>query len=357
MLFNPSLVVVARQSRQLSQTGLAKKMSLNQGHLSKIENGQISPSKDIVEKLSSVLEYPSGFFYQGEQIIGLPMSVHPPKHRKKANVSQRDLEYVHAKTNIRMIHIKKLLQSVDVEAEYPLPHLDPEEYDDDIERIASLLRKTWLIPPGPINNLTAAVEKAGVIVILCDLEGIAIDGLSIFRHGYPAFIFLNKSQPADRMRFTIAHELGHLVMHRTPSPNMEQQANDFASAFLMPKDDIKKYFTSKINLPLLASMKKVWKISMAAIAMRAKTLGVITKDQSTYLWKSISQHGYRLHEPANLDFEYDFPTTLPEILKAHIDQLHYDVAGLSSILELHEHEFRKMYSFQNTGGKFILRAV
>jgi Zn-dependent peptidase ImmA (M78 family) len=85
----------------------------------------------------------------------------------------------------------------------------------------------------------------------------------------------NVEQPADRMRFTLAHELGHLVMHHDqPTQSMEQEANEFASAFLMPARDIRPHFARRVDLRLFAELKPVWRVSMASLLMRARSLGI-----------------------------------------------------------------------------------
>ena len=83
---------------------------------------------------------------------------------------------------------------------------------------------------------------------------------------------LNRNHPADRMRFTLAHELGHIVMHRFPTINMEREADEFAACLLVPTNDIKTYFFAarKVDLRLLAALKPEWRVSMASLLFAAK---------------------------------------------------------------------------------------
>ena len=146
------------------------------------------------------------------------------------------------------------------------------------------------------------------------------------------------------MRFTLAHELGHLVMHRFPTATMEDEANQFASAFLMPAGDAASAFQGRrVTLELLAALKPEWKVSMQALLMRAKALGYIDHNQSRYLWQQMGVKGWRLSEPAELDFEHEKPTVLRSIINAHLGALGYTLGDLCSLIPVHEHEFLKLY--------------
>ncbi len=326
----------------MSQAGLARATGLTQGFLSKVENGLTEPSEDAVQLLVDVLNFPKSFFYQSERTYGLPVSVHP-MYRKKAAVGQHAIENIHAQINVRILHLKKLFKAIEFESKLPLPEFDVDEYGSDIEAISSLLRRTWLIPDGPIDNLTHYLEQAGIIIVNCDFGDISIDGISFQVPDLPPTIFLNQNQPGDRMRLTLGHELGHLVMHRIPVPDMERQAYDFAAAFLMPYKDIMKSFRGKITLSRLAALKPVWKISMQALLMRAKSLGLLTYNQNRYLWMQINKHNIRFREPAELDIPKEKPSIVSDIFNVHLNELGYNLAELSKILHIDESELCRMY--------------
>jgi Zn-dependent peptidase ImmA (M78 family) len=245
------------------------------------------------------------------------------------------------------MHLKRLLKSIDIQPQLPLPEFDIEEYNGDGEAISELIRGMWNIPPGPINDLTGFVENAGILVVLCDFTGLAIDGISLVIPEIPPCIFINSNQPADRMRFTLAHELAHIILHKVPNEDMERQANEFASALLMPARDIKTYLrgNGKANLDRFASLKPIWHVAIQALVMRAKSLDVITDTQHRYLWQQISIRGMRLHEPPELDFPQEVPRLLPKILKTHTTDLGYSVSELAVILCMNDADLRRMYSF------------
>ena len=163
----------------------------------------------------------------------------------------------------------------------------------------------------------------------------------------PPLIVLNTDQPADRRRFTLAHELGHLVMHRFPSPKMEDEANEFASALLKPAGDIRPYFAGRrIDLALLASLKPEWRVAMQALLMRASGLSLLTSQQSRNMWKQISARRLRLREPPELDFAPEIPTVINSMLQVHFEGLGYSVEDVAKMLYVHEWDLRSIYAIE-----------
>lgn len=345
MEFNSGLLIVARESRGMSQSALAKNAEVAQGHLSKIENGIGEPSKEVVNKIAKSLNYPASFFYQPDRVYGLPASVHP-MHRKKASVRKKEIEILHAKTNLVLMHVKRFLKSVEFTSDFELPCYEVDEYGTP-SQIAELIRRMWLAPNGPIDNLTNYIERTGVLVILLDFPNNSISGISINSIETPPCIFLNRVQKADRMRFTLAHEFGHLVMHKFPHAAMEGEANEFASALLMPAQYIKGSLMGNLDFWRLGQLKLVWKVAMQALLYRANTLNTINKFQYQRMWKEFSKRGNRIEEPREYDFPIETPNVFPEMINLHFSQLEYSVSELAQVLRIYEPEFRRLYNIFN----------
>lgn len=347
---NSDMLRLARQRRGFQQSEAARYLGVEQPMLSRYENGLVEAREDVVMKAARIYDFPVEFFNQRDPVYGAPVSVHP-MWRRKADVSMREIDSVVAELNLRVMHIRRFLEGVEVANTSDLPRLDLEEYGDP-ERIAGLVRAHWRVPAGPIKNLTALVEKAGVFVAHSALGRASISGVTFATPGLAPLVVLNSDQPADRARFTLAHELAHLVMHRFPTANMEQEANAFAVAMLMPAGDMRPYFSGrKIDLALLAALKPEWRVSMAALLMRAHKLGHITDNQHVYLWKQISARGYRLREPPELDFEPEPPHLLRQIVQLHFDSLGYTPAELAKFLCVHERELIELYGIGESGNK------
>ncbi len=333
---------LARQRLGVTQKLAAERLKVVQPVLSRYENGIAEPDEDFLGRAALVYKVPVEFFHVREAVFGPPVSVHAML-RGKADVTAREVDAITAELNIRVMQLRRFLEGVDFEPSAELPTMDVEQYGNP-ERIAALVRSHWQVPSGPIKNLTRLVEKAGVVVGLSNFGGAAVSGVTFRVPGRPPIILLNDLQPGDRLRFTLAHELGHLIMHRFPTPDMEKEANDFASAFLMPATEMKPVFSGrKMTLELLASLKPEWRVSMQSLLMRASSLGVLSSNQSRYLWQQISARGWRLREPAELEIVPEVPSVLKSIIRTHLDDLGFSMAELSRLFPLYEEEFAAMY--------------
>lgn len=333
------LIVLARQSRMLTQSDLAKAAGISQAQVSKIENGLDIPDEETVKRLAAALNYRPSFFYQRADVRGFP----PYHHRKRSRLGVKVLDAIHAQLNIRRMHLETLVRSAEIAPPKPLPALDPAQFGYDGEDMARTLREHWMLPRGPIANVVDVVENAGVVVIACNFGTDLLDGLSFRAEGLPPLIFIRSDLPGDRMRFTLVHELAHLVMHFfTPGPDemMEKQADLFAGAFLLPEADIMPYLTG-LSLHKLMLLKQVWGVSMQAILYRAGQLGTIDARQKDSLWRQLSRAGYRKHEPVEIKAEQ--PKLITEIVEVHLDDLGYSVEELSKALHIEVAEFAGDY--------------
>lgn len=342
---NSEMLRLARQRRGFHQTEAAHRLGVEQPLLSRVENGLVEAREELLLRAEKVYEIPRSFFFLTDPVLGAPVSVHP-MWRRKADVTVREMDAIIAELNIRLIHLRRLLEGVDFTHSNNVPTLDVEDYVDP-EQIAALVRAHWRVPSGPIKDLTTLVERAGVLVSHSSLGGTSISGVTFSGPDTPPLIVLNSKQPADRLRYTLAHELGHLVMHRFPSPAMEKETNEFAAALLMPAVDIRPYFKSRrIDLALLASLKPEWKVAMQALLMRASSLECLTKNQAQYLWKQISARRLRLREPPELDFAPEKPTVVATMLRVHRDSMGYSTSDLARLLHMHETDLCAMYPME-----------
>lgn len=344
---NLDMIRLARESRGLNQSELARMLSVSQGKVSKIESGLLEASDDMLSNLSRALDYPEHFFAFDDAVYGAGISgISVLYHRKRQSLSNKIIEKIHAQINIRRIHLARLLKAVELKNNH-FQHYDVDEYDGKVDYIANAVRASWLLPNGPIKNLTKAIEDAGGIVIEFDFGTKSVDAISQWLPDLPPLFFINKNAPGDRLRFSLAHELGHIFMHRTPNPHMEMEADRFAGEFLLPKQEISSSL-NYITLPKLANLKPYWKVSMGAILHRASDLDKITKRQYQYLWVQMGKAGYRLREPAELDIPKEKPTLLQELVNTYRNKLNYSLAELSTLLGMHEHEIKTIYLGQQT---------
>lgn len=167
----------------------------------------------------------------------------------------------------------------------------PEELEDLSTELRYALRQE---AHGPIRNLTAVVERAGVCTVpMVGLEG--IDGLSSWVNGVPV-IGLSPSVPGDRFRLTLGHELAHLTFHKLPGATAEREANRFAGALLFPRDEFHEQMPSRPQLTDFIALKSSWGVSVAALVYRAHELDYVNDQR--YRALQIQMSKWHRNEPA-----------------------------------------------------------
>lgn len=319
--FNYRQLTLAREYRGYSQSELSNAISgLSQPNLSKFEKGFGGLSEEIIEKLINFLDFPRSFFE--EKISNAVESAH---FRKRATITQK--VRLSFDTNIKLIGfvIDKMSESVEF-PDFNFSSFNVEDFSP--EYIAEFTRRKLQIDPTkPISNIFRLLENNGIVIVEFDPKSELFDGVSFITDlGIPVIV-INKRFPNDRKRFTLAHELGHLLMHilcEEPISihrDREDEANKFASEFLMPKRSI---YGSLNNLKLsdLGELKKYWLTSMSSIIRRAKDLGCISQDRYTYLNIELSRRGWKTNEP--FEVSIDEPTIYQVAYKMHKEDLSYD---------------------------------
>jgi Zn-dependent peptidase ImmA (M78 family)/transcriptional regulator with XRE-family HTH domain len=330
--FNSQMLIIAREARGLTQMGLADLTGAAQGTISKVEDGLLIPSEELVLKFEAALGFPRQFFAIRRRIewsnVGIGL------YRRRVAVPSLLLKQCEAKMNIIKLNIAQLLSAAEP-VENGLPCLDVEEHGG-VKKVAKAIRAMFQLPPGPIRNLTEVVEAAGCIIVPFDFGTRKIDACSMFVGDVPV-IFINQLLNAVRYRWTIAHELAHLVMHRIPSDSDEQeeQANRFASELLMPEDEIRPSLLP-ITVDRLARQKLKWRVSMQAILYHAKNMGVIAERQFRYVCMIINKLGYREIEPHDNDIPKESPRLLRELIDMHLQDLSTTTHELAQELSIGE---------------------
>jgi Zn-dependent peptidase ImmA (M78 family)/DNA-binding XRE family transcriptional regulator len=337
---NPYMITTAREVRKLSQTKLSKLLKVTQATISKIEANILEVNEELLEKLSQELNFPKEFFYQ--KLGQAPdLTIRILLHRKRVSLKKAEETFIDGMSKIIDNNISKLLNSLDLDVNVP-QNFTLDDYDTPSD-IAINLRLYWKIPKGPIFNLTEVLEKAGIIIIELEIEDEKFDGVSFISSSGVPIILINKSLSPDRYRFTIAHELGHILMHQKPSPDCEDEANEFASEFLMPEKDIKNELSnlSFYNLPRL---KQLWKVSMSALIVRADRLNQITPSRNKSLQVQISRAGWRKKEPL-YGIPKEKPCLLKKLIDIHFKDLGYSKKDLCKYFAINEDLYNYLYSF------------
>lgn len=345
---NPRILILARESRGYSQSELSKKLKISQGKLSKAEKGEQTINDSIFRELSKQLNYPEQFFYQ--QTPSAPVSHY--YYRKKVTIPKKVMAKMESNIKIFRNNIDTLMESVEL-PDYRIPTFDPS--DDLPEEIARKARYLLKIPDGPIENLTNILERNGILIIKTDLFNEKTDGLSTISDKGTHIIFLNERMPNDRQRFSLAHELGHMIMHFDIPSNpedVEQEADRFATEFLMPKNEIKNSLRN-LNFNKLGDLKRYWKVSMRSLVRRARDLGHLNNQEYRNFQINFSKRGMSKSEPIPLPEEKPF--VLNHIIKLHLNELEYSEDELARVVNLNLEEFKDRFVEEKTTKLKILR--
>ena len=334
------MFTLARESRGLMQSELAEKLKTNQSTVSRIELEQSPLTEEIVEAAHKVLHYPKSFFSQEGEILPSTLS-----YRKRNNVAQKLLMPIEAQINIFRLNAEKIFSKMNISAPI-IPVLDLRELKFPA-KAARILRKKWKIAKGPIDNMTALLEENGIAVIAFDFGTERVDSRTILTKNQHPVIFINKTMQADRQRFSLAYELGHLVMHVFTPPSfdldIQHEANLFAAEFLMPAEDIANDL-KEVTIPKLAELKRKWKISMQALLFRASDLGKITDNQKKYLLEQFNKLNIRRREPVELDVAIEKPTLIRDLISKYRKAQRMSLKEMADFVCLEEDEFLKKYA-------------
>jgi Zn-dependent peptidase ImmA (M78 family)/transcriptional regulator with XRE-family HTH domain len=356
MLIVGEMLTLAREHRGLSQEELARQAGLSQAQVARIEAGMKRDlDEDAGSRLVSALRFPREFFEQDEKLLGFGSSAY--FYRKRATIAAADRKRIHSVVNLMRLATKRMLPHVEILPKRPLPAWSVDDYGYSASKVARALRAYWNLPDGPVQNLTALVESAGVVVISCDFGHKTVDATSLRLAGMPPLIFMNAEVPGDRWRFTLAHELAHLVMHREPHEQMEEEADEFAGEFLVPAAELAPQLAKlpRVQVKDLLAFKRYWKISIQALIFRAEAVGAITESQKKSLFVRVSQLGIRQVEPEPIEREQT--GNFNRMLSTLTDKLHFTLADLSQLLAWNQDDLRTLLPLPGTTPTRHLRVV
>jgi Zn-dependent peptidase ImmA (M78 family)/DNA-binding XRE family transcriptional regulator len=338
---NRNYIILARESRGLNQVEFADKLGMSPANLSKIELGAISLDDSYIPQIAELLSYPVSFFYQDNEINQSFLG-----YRKRQVVSPKLITPIDAQMNIRRLHIEFFLKELQLKPA-DIPTLDVDTIGTP-QQCATELRKAWGITQPIIDNLTKLLESNGIILNAFTFGTDRADSRTILTENNQPIIFTNKSLLGDRLRFSLAYELGHLVMHLNTSPSLDREvgkeANKFAAEFLMPEEDIRPDFEGNITLSTLGELKKKWKVSMQSLLYRADDLGFLSYNQKRYILTQFNQMGIRKREPLEFDVPKETPTLLNALIVKYKAKSKIDNETLAQKLHVNLSEFIDIYS-------------
>lgn len=330
---NFRMIRLARELRGLTQTGLATRAGMPQARVSRIETGQLDAAPEDLTALADVLDLPPPFFMEP----GAPAAA--PMFRKRAIRSVRTMTRIQARLNTAVLIAQRLVDAgieLDPPQHFPEPgHFPP----DEPARAAAELRRDWRLPVGRVENVIAVIEAAAGIVLRADFG--TSDATAAFittpEDGRMWFLINTRETAGDRVRLSLAHELGHAVLHRMlPSHEeslTELEAFTFAAALLLPPDHFDRAVPyDALTLAHARRLKRTFGVSMQAIIRAAFDRGRISRHRYSSLFKQLSARQWRINEPDPQPLEQS--RLWPAVLRVHREEHGYtdnDLAGISRV--------------------------
>ena len=297
-------LIRARKASGMSMSTLAKEIGLSANAIKKYEHGENMPSSGNLLKLSKSLGVRSEYFFRPTKV-----KLSGIEYRKRASTPQKTLDRINGDVLDQAEQWTELLEfypdSVRPVPKFKLPNNLPEKVKtaEDIELIADQMRSEWNLGFNPIPDMIDTLESKGLMIICTHVEvDNKFDGLAGDIEGTPVVV-VSVHQPGDRQRFTLAHELGHLVLNGRLSKDLDEETtcNHFAGALLLPKKAIIDHLGEKrraIEPRELYMLKHEFGISMMAILFRAGQVEIISQSLQKNYYIQFNKLRWRTEEPS-----------------------------------------------------------
>lgn len=296
----PSRIRLARERRGMSKVTLAATLGVTPRVMHTYESvGAPIPRAD---DLAGALGVPRAFFTRPECA---PFSCHQGFFRSRRRATARQLTAARAAA-VLAIEMYEVLASQVKLPEVAMPDLDHQEP----ESAADTLRALWGRGQGPLPNLVQLGEAHGVRIVSLPTDADTVDAFSLWQDDVP-YVFLATSKTGARSRFDLAHELGHLVMHsrvdvgagEVTSRALEREADMFASALLMPRQDVLSHSGREPAVPEILRLRDHYRVSALAMTRRLHELGRLSDWAYRQNCVQLTQRGFRTGEPGGIQRE------------------------------------------------------
>ncbi|MFK7114053.1 XRE family transcriptional regulator [Flavobacterium oreochromis] len=288
----------ARKNRGLTMEELASMVKCTKQAISHYENSLRMPDSKTLISIAEVLGYDIDYFYKGTYDVNFSLLKVNYRDGYFLNEKERNsVEEIVEKSLNEYLELENIADEL-VKFDNPLHDLFITSFDD-VEKAAKQLRKKWKLGEGPIHNISSLLEKKGVRLMKIDFGyQYAHEGLSGWAdNDIPVIIVNAKQQDVSRTRFTLLHELAHLLLNICKSiceDTVEKFCDTFAGAVLLPKEVLEEEFgknRTAISMPELKRIKELYGISIIAIMVRAATTKLISWD-SFNKWKQSDLSNY-----------------------------------------------------------------
>lgn len=254
-----------------SMEEVAQHIGVTKQSVSKYESGSTLPEDKVLARLIDFYELPAGYLTKPESA---DEKYSPLFYRKTKRTSLHELEDV----QICMMWYYEILKACQEVSDIPMPNLPYIVNDASIKEKAHALRKHWGIPYGPIKNLPGLLAQNGIYIFTAALENKKIDAYSQMMGDYPIIVLNQSKGSVERKAFSMAHEIGHFVLHCERENGdlalMEDEADEFAACFLMPEEELREDMIH-VDAESLCRIADKWRVSPQAVLERCLKLGML----------------------------------------------------------------------------------
>lgn len=299
----------ARLLNGFSLQDLANKMEgrLTKQSLHRYEKGEVVPDSEITGWLCDALNVRPDFFARSANV-----EIGAVEYRKLKSLPTKESEKVVELTRdylSRYLELESLL-SLPSKFEHPLKGFKSVSCYADVNEAADQLRKKWELGTDPLYNIAELLEDKHIKVVPLDAD-MGFDGLQTWVNKNIPVVAYNKNKivKPDRIRFTLLHELAHLLLQfdaALSDKQIETLCHQFAGAMLLPEEAIKRELgnhRTRLYLQELGHIKTQYGISMQAIVMRAKVCGIINEHYGKQFFFMMNNNGWRVDEPVDYSGE------------------------------------------------------
>lgn len=335
----------ARGASGLSLRSLAEQVGVSHAMIKKYEDNQSMPSSDTLLRIAKTLGVRVEYFFRPATV-----TLDGIEYRKRADTPQRVIKRIEADV---LDQAERWEELANLWPNFPTPlfslpsHLPSFIANiEEVDAFADALRDVWQLGFNPLPDLVETLESKGVLVIITTVDSEnKFDGLQASVNGKPVLV-VSANWPGDRQRFTLAHELGHLVLHgRLPADMDEEKAcNRFASAFLMPAQTMRRHLGESrkmLEMQELYHLKHEFGLSMQACLRRASDLGIISDSVCQRLLEVFSKQGWRKQEPGKAYPQENTSLFKQLVFRAHAENI-IGEAKAAEFLGLSAMEFHLM---------------
>lgn len=325
--FEPARLTQARVRRSVTKSALASEVGVSPAAIGQYEAGVNSPRTDVLDRLAKALDVRPDFFAVGRPLARIDTVNAHFRSLRSARVSDRQKALA---TATLMWELTFALERHVRLPEVDLPTVD---FSSSPAKAAALLRRHWGLPDGPVKHLVATAESHGIVVAVRPRDEIdAVDAFSVVIVDRPIIVTTpRRSENVFRHRFSIAHEIGHLLLHADSgeqSAAVEKEADEFAAAFLTPAASMDAALPQRLDLAALDRLGRTWGVSPHSLVRRMVERGRTTESSARRAYQRLEMVNDLSADPSSA-----YPGEVPTLLRKAAELAGEHGAGVPALAE------------------------